>query len=180
MTVKKVVVIGPESTGKSSLCAILAEQFNSSWCPEYAREYLTVNGKTYQYTDLLKIAQEQLKLEDHFANELIESKKNQVLFVDTDMYVMKVWCEYVFHQCHQFILQQICERKYDLYLLCDVDLPWVQDELREYPDDGPRRELFQIYKDLLVNQSVPWVVIKGDYEEREKTAIEAVHKLLQQ
>lgn len=180
MTVKKVVVIGPESTGKSSLCAMLAEQFESSWCPEYAREYLTVNGKSYQYADLLKIAQEQLKLEDRYANELIESKKSPVLFVDTDMYVMKVWSEYVFHQCHHFILEQICERKYDLYLLCDVDLPWVQDELREYPEDGPRKELFQIYKDLLVNQSVPWVLIKGGYEEREKTAIEAVTKLLQQ
>lgn len=180
MTVKRVVVIGPESTGKSSLCAMLAEQFESSWCPEYAREYLTVNGKSYQYADLLKIAQEQLKLEDRYANELIESKKNPVLFVDTDMYVMKVWSEYVFHQCHHFILEQICERKYDLFLLCDVDLPWVQDDLREYPEDGPRKELFQIYKDLLVNQSVPWVVIKGDYEEREKTAIEAVKKLLDQ
>jgi nicotinamide riboside kinase len=64
--------------------------------------------------------------------------------------------------------------------LCDVDLPWVQDELREYPEDGPRKELYQIYKDLLVNQSVPWVEIKGNYEEREQTAIEAVSKLLYQ
>ena len=63
MIIKKVVIIGPESTGKSSLCAMLAAHFNSSWCPEYAREYLTVNGKSYQYTDLLKIAQEQLKME---------------------------------------------------------------------------------------------------------------------
>lgn len=180
MTVKKVVVIGPESTGKSSLCATLAEHFKSSWCPEYAREYLTVNGKLYHYSDLLKIAQEQLKMEDRFVNELIESKENPILFIDTDMYVMKVWCEYVFNECHQFILEQICERKYDLYLLCDVDLPWVQDELREYPEDGPRKELFQIYKDLLVNQSVPWVVIKGNYEEREITAIEAVNNLLHQ
>ena len=180
MTVKKVVVIGPESTGKSSLCAMLATHFSSSWCPEYAREYLTTHGKAYQYADLLKIAKSQLILEDRYTNELIESKKNPVLFVDTDMYVMKVWCEYVFHECHQFILQQICERKYDLYLLCDVDLPWVQDELREYPEDGPRKELYQIYKDLLVNQSVPWVEISGNSEERDQIAIDAVSKILYQ
>lgn len=180
MTVKKVVVIGPESTGKSSLCAKLAEHFQSSWCPEYAREYLTVHGKTYQYEDLLTIAKEQLFLEDDYTYDLSQSQKNPILFVDTDMYVMKVWCEYVFHQCHQFILEQICERKYDLYLLCDVDLPWIKDELREYPDEGPRKELFQIYKDLLVNQSVPWITVSGNYEEREQIAIDAVNKLLDQ
>ncbi len=180
MTVKKIVVIGPESTGKSSLCAKLAEHFDSIWCPEFAREYLTVNGKSYQYSDLLTIAQEQLKLEDSFTNELINKQESPLLFIDTDMYVMKVWCEYVFHQCHHFILEQICERKYDLYLLCDVDLPWVQDDLREYPEDGPRQELFQIYKDLLINQNVPWVTISGTFEEREHTAIEAVSRLLDQ
>jgi NadR type nicotinamide-nucleotide adenylyltransferase len=180
MSVKKVVVIGPESTGKSSLCAKLAEHFDSIWCPEYAREYLTKNGKDYGFDDLLKIAQEQLRLEDSFTRQLDESKANRILFVDTDMYVLKVWSEYVFHQCHHFILEQICERKYDLYLLCNVDLPWVQDELREYPEDGPRQELFQIYKDLLINQNVPWVTISGTYEVREQTAISAVNKLLNQ
>ena len=103
MTVKKIVVIGPESTGKSSLCAKLAEHFDSIWCPEFAREYLTVNGKSYQYSDLLTIAQEQLKLEDSFTNELINKQESPLLFIDTDMYVMKVWCEYVFQQCHHFI-----------------------------------------------------------------------------
>jgi nicotinamide riboside kinase len=171
MSVKKVVVIGPESTGKSSLCAKLAEHFDSIWCPEYAREYLTKNGKDYGFDDLLKIAQEQLRLEDNFTRQLDESKANRIL---------KVWSEYVFHQCHHFILEQICERKYDLYLLCNVDLPWVQDELREYPEDGPRQELFQIYKDLLINQNVPWVTISGTYEVREQTAISAVNKLLNQ
>jgi NadR type nicotinamide-nucleotide adenylyltransferase len=180
MNVKRVVVIGPESTGKSSLCALLAKNFNSIWCPEYAREYLTLHGKAYQYNDLLKIAKEQLILEDGFAEKVKQRATSPLLFVDTDMYVMKVWCEYVFHQCHNFILEQICDRKYDLYLLCDVDLPWVQDDLREYPEDGPRKELFQIYKDLLVNQSVPWLIISGGFEERERTAIGAVNQLLQQ
>ena len=96
------------------------------------------------------------------------------LFIDTDMYVMKVWCEYVFGKCHQFILDSIVERKYDLYLLCNIDLPWAYDPLREYPDEQPRRELYQIYKDILINQHTPWVIISGSYTERLNTAIKAV------
>jgi len=89
---------------------------------------------------------------------------------------MKVWCEYVFGKCHQFILDEIVWRKYDLYLLCNVDLPWVKEELREYPDEQPRQELYRIYKDLLINQRVPWVEISGDYDQRLQTAIDAVEQ----
>lgn len=176
MSLIKVVVIGPESTGKSSLCAELAEHFSAQWCPEYAREHLTVHGKTYGYDDLLTIAQKQLALEDKYTNEALNNDQS-LLFIDTDMYVMKVWCEYVFQKCHHYILEQITLRQYDLYLLCDTDLPWVQDELREYPADGPRKELFQIYKDLLINQSTPFVIINGNYQERLQEAIEAVEQL---
>src|SRR5438874_12723990 len=89
----------------------------------------------------------------------------KLLFIDTDMYVMKVWCEYVFDKCHQFILDQIAERKYDLYLLCNVDLPWIKDILREYPEEAPRKELYNIYKNLLISQKTPWIEISGTYEE---------------
>jgi nicotinamide riboside kinase len=95
------------------------------------------------------------------------------------MYVTKVWCEFVFEKCHRFILDQIVTRKYDLYLLCNVDLPWVQDELREYPDIESRKKLYSIYKDLMINQPVPWIEIKGDYNQRLQKAITAVDKLLQ-
>lgn len=176
MSLIKVVVIGPESTGKSSLCAELAAHFSAQWCPEYAREHLTVHGKAYTYDDLLTIAQKQLALEDKYTFDAL-NKEQEILFIDTDMYVMKVWCEYVFQKCHHYILEQITQRQYDLYLLCDTDLPWVQDELREYPADGPRKELFQIYKDLLINQSTPFVIIDGNYQERLQEAIEAVEQL---
>ena len=100
------------------------------------------------------------------------------LFIDTDMYVLKVWCEFVFGKCHHFILDQIIERKYDLYLLCNTDLPWVKDELREYPDLETREKLFEIYKDCMINQSTPWALIGGNAEMRLKTAIQAVDGLL--
>ncbi|ULQ55608.1 AAA family ATPase [Flavihumibacter rivuli] len=175
---KKVVIIGPESTGKSTLCSQLATHFNSQWCPEYARQYLLENGKEYSFEDLLGIAKGQLELEDTYSRDLKAHRleKPTPLFIDTDMYVMKVWCEFVFGKCHPFILEQIVERKYDLYLLCNTDLPWVEDELREYPDLESRQRLFHMYKDILVNQSTPWVEIGGRSEERLATAIAAVQE----
>jgi len=171
---KKIVVIGPESTGKSTLCEQLAEYFNTVWCPEYARAYLNENGKEYSYDDLLKIAEGQLILED----ALLENVQNDIYFIDTNIYVMKVWCEYVFAKCHQFILDNIVEREYDFYLLCNVDLPWSFDELREYPEEAPRRELYNIYKDILINQKTPWTEISGNYDERLQKAIVTVEKHL--
>jgi nicotinamide riboside kinase len=111
------------------------------------------------------------------ASSLITTSHPPLLFIDTDMYVMKVWCEYVFEKCHPFILDEIAKRQYNGYLLCAPDLPWVKDELREYPDDKNRIELFHIYKDLLVHQSTPWQIVSGSYEERLQQAIAAVNSL---
>ncbi len=172
---KKVVIIGPESTGKSTLTKQLAQHFHTAYCPEYARAYLSENGTDYNYNDLLKIAQGQLVIEDNFLSDAT----NNLYFIDTDMYVMKVWSEYVFGRCHQFILEHIIERKYDLYLLCNIDLPWTPDEMREYPDEKPRLELYNIYKDLLINQPVPWIEISGADEQRLCSAIEAVVEIME-
>lgn len=174
---KKVVIIGPESTGKSTLCSSLASYYKTNWCPEYAREYLLTNGKNYSYESLLHIAKGQLKLEDDYVSKTNDA--SSILFIDTDLYVMKVWCEYVFAKCHHLILDGIAERKYDLYLLCNIDLPWIADELREYPDEKYRNELYHMYKDILINQQTPWIEIKGSYKERLYTAINAVNNLLQ-
>lgn len=171
---KKIVVIGPESTGKSTLCEQLAAHYQTTWCPEYAREYLNVHGKQYSYADLLEIAKGQLTLED----ETITKAANDLFFIDTNMYVMQVWCEYVFQRCHQFIIDKIVERRYDLYLLCNTDLPWSYDELREYPNQEQRKELYRYYHELMINQSTPWVEICGNYDERLKKAIDAVDKII--
>ena len=100
--------------------------------------------------------------------------ENSKLFIDTDMYVMKVWCEFVFNKCHNWILNRIADRTYDGYLLCNVDLDWVKDALREYPDSKTRAKLYYYYKDLMVNQSVPWVDISGDYFTRFEKAIDFI------
>lgn len=170
---KKIVVIGPESTGKSTLCELLANHYGTAWVPEYARAYLLENGTRYSFADLLTIAKGQLALEDKMA----AATPKPLLIIDTDMYVMKVWCEFVFDNCHDFILDQIVKRKYDLYLLCKTDLPWVRDELREYPDLESREKLYHMYRELLINQDVPWTEISGTYEERFSAAVRAIDSM---
>jgi NadR type nicotinamide-nucleotide adenylyltransferase len=180
---KKIVLIGPESTGKSTLCRQLAAHYNATCVDEYAREYLLKNGKDYSYENLLDIAKGQIDKEELAIRNWESANKSKIanlkspIFIDTDMYVMKVWSEFVFDRCHHWILNRIAERKYDLYLLCNIDLPWVKDELREYPDLVRRQKLYCYYKDILINQNVPWVDISGDYDERLEKAIKAVDEL---
>jgi NadR type nicotinamide-nucleotide adenylyltransferase len=130
MACRKIVIIGPESTGKSTLCEGLAAHYHTEWVREYAREYmLTHKGKAYNYDDLSTIARGQLALEDAAVegrNAESGPTKDRVLFIDTDLYVMKVWSEYVFGQCETWILKEIATRHYDGYLLCRTDLPWVR------------------------------------------------------
>ena len=178
---QKIVVLGPESTGKSILCEALAKHYGVVDCKEYARQYLHENGTKYNFEDLLTIAKGQLTLEqkaiDKAEQLLIETSKNKIV-IDTNMYVMKVWCEYVFNNCHTYILDEINNRNYDLYLLCDIDLPWSADEMREYPDEKPRQELFAIYKDILINQNTPWGIVSGAGDERTQNAIKLIDKVL--
>src|SRR5579863_9324984 len=173
MPLRKFVIIGPESTGKSTLCADLAAHFQTEWVPEYAREYLEEHGMGYNYETLSSIARGQLALEDKAA-----ARADGLLFIDTDLYVIKVWSEYVFGRCEAWVLNEIARRKYDGYLLANTDLPWADDPLREYPDPCIRDRLFHIYKDLLNNQSVPWADVSGVRDERLKRAIGAVERLL--
>ena len=175
-TIKKFVAIGPESTGKSTLCQMLANHYQTYWCEEYARKYLLDNGNAYTYDDLLLIAKGQLQLEDTVTAKAARNDQS-LIFIDTDMYVMKVWCEYVFNNCHPFILNQIAERRYDGYLLCHPDLPWEKDPLREYPHPAIRKELFQYYLELLSAQSAPWVHVAGTNDQRLTAAITFVNEV---
>lgn len=171
---KKIVILGPESTGKSTLCELLSEHYGAPWVREYAREYLLKNGTNYTFDDLLAIAKGQLDGED----AVTKVTTAPVVFVDTDMHVMKVWCEFVFGKTHDFILHELEQRNYDLYLLCNVDLPWVKDELREYPDLETRERLYTIYRQQMIDENLPWVDISGDYAQRLQKAIEAVDSIL--
>ncbi len=177
----KIVIVGPESTGKSTLSENLANHFKTEWVREYAREYLDKNGTDYTFENLYDIAQGQLAGEDATFKKLQE--KNDIentlpLIIDTDMYVIKVWSEFVFNKCDNRVLTEITTRDYDAYILCNTDVPWVQDSMREYPDLVTREKLFTYYKEELSEQKLPWIIIKGNYEERTQQAIDFVKTFL--
>lgn len=179
---KKIAVIGPESTGKSMLCEQLAAHYNTIWVKEYAREYLHENGSNYVFEDLHKIAKGQISNEEKIIGQLqkitSDEKNNSLIFIDTDLQVIKIWSEFVFNKCDNRILTEISKRKYDLYLFCNIDLPWVKDELREYPDIEVRKKLFHYYHEELTEQKTPWLIISGNYTERIMSAVDAVKKIL--
>ncbi|MEP7165005.1 MAG: ATP-binding protein [Ferruginibacter sp.] len=179
---KKIVVIGPESTGKSTLCAQLARHYKTQWVPEYARAYLLKHGTNYTLEDLYTIAEGQLKGEEDIINKMQQLQSTDLsptpVFIDTDFIVIRVWSEFVFNNCDNRILNKIASRHYDLYLLCNTDLPWVKDELREYPDLGTREKLYHYYKETMTNQQVPWAEVRGTNDDRLQHAIEACEKIL--
>jgi NadR type nicotinamide-nucleotide adenylyltransferase len=167
---KRVAIIGPECTGKSELSKFLAQHYKTEWVPEYARAYIDNLRRPYNQNDLITIAHGQLRLEDEYARDA-----NTFLFCDTNLYVIKVWSMFKYGNCEKEILDQIANRRYDLYLLTYVDLPWEEDPLREHPTK--RAELYNIYLNEMKNQSVPFVEIKGEREQRQATAIQAIEKL---
>lgn len=171
---KKIAIIGPESTGKSTLTEQLARHYRTAWVPEYAREYLDHLNREYEESDLLKIGKGQIDSEEEKSRNL----KNSLLFCDTDLYVIKVWSEHKYHSCHSWILQEIAKRKYDLYLLTYIDVPWQPDPQREHPDVQMRKYFYLIYKDIVIHSGVPWVDIRGNQQERFQQALGAIGKYI--
>ena len=171
MDIKKVVIVGPECTGKSALSEYLAKEFSTVWVKEHARAYIDNLSRPYTPHDLVRIAQGQLAEED-----ALTSQANRVLICDTDLYVIKVWSVFKYGYCDPGILKAITTRKYDLYLLTYIDIPWVADPLREHPDQ--REQLYEMYLQEMKNQPVPFVEIKGGREERRTRAKESIRKLL--
>jgi NadR type nicotinamide-nucleotide adenylyltransferase len=166
--VKKICVIGPECTGKTDLSQFLSQHYKTSWVEEYARAYLNKLGRAYDQIDLLKIAHGQLRMEDEWVYEA-----NKILICDTNLIVIKVWSEYKYGNCDPDILKKMNERKYDLYLLTDIDIPWAEDPQREHPD---KREYFQdIFRKEIAATGVPFVEISGEREARRKKAIDAIN-----
>ena len=134
----RIAITGPESTGKSTLAAELAKHFGAVWVPEFARGYLDELDRNYNYEDILHIARGQMLAEDNAAQQ------NNLVFCDTELLVTKIWCEFKYGKCHQWILEELQKRKYDVVLLCNIDLPWQYDPLREHPDK--RETLMELYR----------------------------------
>jgi NadR type nicotinamide-nucleotide adenylyltransferase len=164
----KVAVVGPESTGKSALCKQLAKHYKTTFVAEYARHYLEKTSGYYTEKDIITICQEQIKEE-----LLAEKKAHAVLFCDTSSIVCKIWLHEKFQTQDPFIDQNFENHAYDLFLLCDTDLPWQYDPLRENEHD--RERLFAIYQSLLGANNKPYRIIGGEGIDRIEGAIEIIN-----
>lgn len=165
--IKRIAIIGPESTGKTTLAQQLAEHYRTVWVPEHSREYISSLDRDYTLDDIVIIAQQQLGTENELAG-----KANGFLFADTELILAKVWCEDVFDECPAWIKENLAKQDYHLYLLTSPDLPWLPDNVRE---NGSRREyFFDLYKQHLDEMKLNYVVIKGTGEERLENAIRAI------
>ena len=172
----RVVLYGPESTGKTTLSKQLAKHYHTVWVPEYARGYLqskwNLEKKTCENSDLLPIAKGQMALENTLAQ-----KANKVLICDTDLLETKVYSEtYYDGDCHHLIHKYAQENAYDLYCLTYIDTPWEADDLRDKPHE--RQEMFEAFKKALEDHNKNYVILKGDKKQRLSTAISYIDKLL--
>ena len=162
----RVAITGPESTGKSALAEYLARYFQTRFVPEYARGYIANMRRAYGYKDLNYIAHQQLVSERYF-----ERRATGFVFCDTDLTVIKIWSEHRYGKCSSWVLKRLGEIRYDLYLLCDVDLPWEADPQREHPE--MREHFMNLYRKELEERGVNFRVISGLGEERFENAVKA-------
>ena len=169
--VKRVAIVGPESTGKPTLAEQLANHYNTTWVREYAREYLENINRAYTIKDIEKISEEQLKREN-----IKKKLARHILFCDTNLIVSKIWAEYVFITCPEWIMKNIEANLYDFYLLADIDIPWVPDKQREHPEQ--RVFLFDLYRKELQTRNFSYTIISGKNEERIKKAVSAINKFI--
>ncbi len=169
--IKKIAILGPESSGKTELCIHLAKHFKTVYAPEFARKYLITLNHPYTADDLLFITQMQLMEE----KEAI-SKADKMVFFDTELINLKQWFLHKFGFCDKFIEELLSKKPYDFYLLTAPDLPWTYDPLRENPDKG--EYFFEVYKKEIEHYQFPYAVVGGAEIQRLTCAIHAVKSFL--
>ena len=159
----KIIITGPESSGKTTLCKNISAFLNIPFAEEYARKYLQNIKQNYTQEDLIKIAKGQLK-----------SEQNSSL-LDTDLITIKIWSYYKYDSCDNWILEQIEKQKIEnrFYLLCKPDIAWKVDPLRENPTN--RKQLFEIYKEELKKLNHNYCIV-----EKENRTMNAISKILAQ
>lgn len=168
--IKKIAIVGAESTGKTQLCESLALHYNTLWVPEYAREYFN-NSDIYNYTlnDLEQIAQQQIKAE----RDLIQ-KVNKFLFCDTALITLKIWAELEFGNCPASILKLLAENKYDYYLITNNDVAWEKDEQRL--NKFSRELILDLNLKEVKTEETPFGIVAGTSKIRLENAIHLVSR----
>lgn len=176
INIVKIVLFGPESTGKTTLSQQLARHYNTVWVPEYARDYLQNKWNNFRKTceneDLIPIAKGQIKLENDLAK-----KADKILFCDTDLLETKVYSQEYYGGFVDPDLDKAAKsNEYDLYLLTYIDTPWEADDLRDRPE--MRLEMFQAFENALKTHGKKYIILKGGRKKRFNKAIKAIDKIL--
>lgn len=168
---KKIAIIGPECTGKTTLAQELSNRLNTVWVPEFARDYVASLNRHYTYNDVEIIAKRQYR-------ELLANykKAKDFIFFDTDLIITKVWFDVVYNKCPEWLPAAIMSSKIDRYFICNTDIEWVADPVRE--NGGEMREiLLKTYIAEVEKTGIPYYIIRGEGEERVQKALEILEKL---
>lgn len=176
-SIKKIVLYGPESTGKTTLAKQLAAYYNTNWVPEYMRTFLEKKSwvpgeEIVTYNELEIIAKGQMKSE----NALLTTANN-VLFCDTNLLELQVYAEHYFGKCPESISKFAEKNKYDLYFLTYIDTPWEPDDMRDRPDD--RKEMFNLFEQKLIENNLPYITLKGNKKTRLDYAVDYIDEFVQ-
>lgn len=167
----RVVLTGSESTGKSTLGARLAARYGVELVPEFVRDFAQRKGGSIDFSDHGPIAKGQMALEDEYA-----ARADRLLLQDTDLLSTVVYCRHYFGRCPVWIEQAARERCPSLYLLCEIDAPWIADGVR---DRGERREEMQrLFREAVAESGATFVVLEGGLSRRETNAVDAIDELL--
>jgi nicotinamide riboside kinase len=166
----RIVITGPESTGKTTLSQNLAEHYKTQWLPEYARTYIEKLNRPYSQDDVLHIAKKQVELEEELA------KNNQNLFIDTDLIITKVWLLHIYGTSPDWIDEWLRKAPRSLYLVCCPDLPWEYDPVRENPE--LRDYFLKWYCREIESYGFQYSFITGKGELRTENAIKVVDSVI--
>ncbi|MEY5068310.1 MAG: hypothetical protein RLZ47_172 [Bacteroidota bacterium] len=171
MSIRKIAIVGPESTGKSTISPMLAEHYETVWVPEYAREYCEKLSVPCTWEDEINMFRGQLELE----KELLP-KANKILICDTTFITVKIWSDQMFGKAPQEVLDELPKHPYDFYLLMNIDLPWEDDPLRDFPN--MREHFMEVWHRELQELGANYTVISGQAEERLENAVRAIDHFL--
>jgi NadR type nicotinamide-nucleotide adenylyltransferase len=165
----KIVITGAESTGKSTLAQSLARHFKAEFIPELARDYVEKLDRKYTYADVEQIGLEQIEAADKNHNN-----SSMVIF-DTWLLITKVWFDFVYGKHPEWLNDALLKSEIDLFLLCDIDLPWIYDPVRENGGEN-REKLHQIYIEELEKHNFKYEIINGFDKQRLENAIRMIEK----
>ena len=171
MAIPKIAVVGPESTGKSTMSAYLAKHYQTVWVPEYARDYCAKLTEPCTWQDEINMFYGQLDLEAEML-----PLANGLVICDTTFITVKIWSDYTFGRTPQEVLDELPKHTYDLYLLLNIDLPWEEDPLRDFPH--MREHFMEVWLKELQALDARYVLISGTGDDRYENAVRAIDEFM--